>query len=90
MGQDMYKLIVMDINMPGLDGVQTTKKIRQFSDKFVKQQKQKYKIVAHTALPEDQFGDYKKKGFDGFLMKNDNERLKKYVEKCRVSKINRS
>ena len=36
-------------------------------------------IVAHTALPEDQFGSYKKKGFDGFLQKNDNENLKKLL-----------
>jgi hypothetical protein len=26
-------------------------------------------IVAHTAIPEDQFGDFKQKGFDGFLHK---------------------
>ena len=77
----MYRLIVMDINMPGLDGVETTENIRSFTDKYVKERsKQKhYMIIAHTALPEDQFGDYRKKGFDGFLSKNDNEKLKKFV-----------
>jgi CheY-like chemotaxis protein len=47
-----YKFIVMDINMPGMDGVVTTGKIRELEP---------YKgvglspnlIVAHTALPEE-------------------------------------
>ena len=80
-GIDCYRLIVMDINMPGLDGVETTAEIRKIMDNYVKEQQQKhYKIVAHTALPEDQFGNYKKKGFDGFLQKNDNDNLKKFIE----------
>ena len=70
----------MDINMPDIDGVQTTEKIRKFMDKYVKSRRQKhYMIIAHTALPEDQFGNFKKKGFDGYLMKNDNDKLKKFV-----------
>jgi hypothetical protein len=32
-------------------------------------------IVAHTAMPEDQFGDYKEKGFDGFMEKPINSEL---------------
>ena len=80
-----YKLIVMDINMPGMDGVATTAKIRESSDEYVKKIGQKdFIIIAHTALPEDQFGDPKKKGFDGFLPKNDTEKLKKFVKIANV------
>jgi CheY-like chemotaxis protein len=50
--QEMYRLIVMDINMPpGIDGVETTAKIRAIADSYVKAQKKSYLIVAHTALP---------------------------------------
>ena len=34
--QESYRLIVMDINMPGMDGVMTTTKIREFNDDYVK------------------------------------------------------
>ena len=36
-------------------------------------------IVAHTAIPEDQFGDCQEKGFDAFMQKPiDNDQLEKY------------
>lgn len=55
---DAYRFIVMDINMPGMDGVVTTSKIREFTDQYVKKRGQKeFMIVAHTAIPEDQFGN---------------------------------
>ena len=38
-GLDCYRLIVMDINMPGLDGVETTAEIRKIMDKYVKERK---------------------------------------------------
>ena len=34
--QETYKMIVMDINMPGMDGVVATSKIREFNDPYVK------------------------------------------------------
>ena len=71
----------MDINMPGMDGIATTKALRKFMTNYVKKRRQKhFMIVAHTALPEYQFGSYKKKGFDGFLQKNDNVNLRRFVE----------
>ena len=58
----------MDINMPSMDGVKATNIIRELSDNYVKKRGQKdFLIIAHTAIPEDQFGDFKEKGFDGFL-----------------------
>ena len=83
--QDAYRLIVMDINMPGMDGVATTAKIREIFGPYVEKRGQKHHlIVAHTALPEDQFGDYRARGFDGFLQKNDNGLLRKYVERVEL------
>jgi two-component system sensor histidine kinase BarA len=71
----------MDINMPGMDGVETTAKIRKLMDPYIKKRGQlDFMIVAHTALPEDQFGDYKEKGFDGFMEKPiDNGLLQRYL-----------
>ncbi len=65
----------MDLNMPGLDGVQATQQIRQFAiGQFI--------IVAHTAIPKEQFGDYNEKGFDDFLQKPiDNKVLAKIIKK---------
>ena len=73
--KEMYKLVVMDLNMPGLDGVQATQQIRQFANG-------QFMIVAHTAIPQEQFGDYKEKGFDDFLQKPiDNKVLAKIIKK---------
>ena len=72
--------------MPGMDGVQTTAAIRETMDSYVKKIGQKdFMIIAHTALPEDQFGDCKEKGFDGFLPKNDTVQLKKFVKLVNVN-----
>ncbi|CDW85046.1 multi-sensor hybrid histidine kinase [Stylonychia lemnae] len=62
--QDQYQLIIMDINMPGLDGVETTRKIKD-----ILKNNQISKIYAHTAINLEQFGSYAEKGFDGFIAK---------------------
>lgn len=73
-------MIIMDINMPGMDGVVATQKIRDIVDPYVS--RSQYIIVAHTALPEEQFGNAKEKGFDGFIEKPiDNKLLKRYLRK---------
>ena len=73
--------------MPGMDGVVTTQKIRQFNDAYVKKRQQKdYMIVAHTAIPKDQFGNCQEKGFDAFMQKPiDHEQLEKYLKKVRLN-----
>ncbi|CDW79185.1 multi-sensor hybrid histidine kinase [Stylonychia lemnae] len=61
----MYKLIIMDINMPVMDGVEATKNIKQqfqFCNQYAK-------IVAHSAMPEEQFRTNAERWFDGFLQK---------------------
>ena len=53
-GLDAYKLTLMDVNMPSMDGVKATSIIREFTDDYVKKRGQKdYLIIAHTAIPED-------------------------------------
>ena len=61
----MYKLILMDINMPGIDGVETVKRLR----KLYSNDLQKTLIVAYTAIPLEQFGSLKDKMFDAYLSK---------------------
>ena len=75
----------MDINMPGMNGITTTAKIREIFKPYVKKRNQKhFLIVAHTALSEYQFGDYRERGFDGFLQKNAKGLLKKYIQKVEL------
>ena len=80
----MYKLIIMDINMPSLDGVETTKIIRE----QLEQQEGSFLIpfiVAHTAIREDQFGNFREKGFDAYLEKPlKNEKLKEILHELRL------
>ena len=64
--------------MPEMDGVEATKRIRSLFGPTVKPEL----IVAHTAIPEEQFGDCFSKGFDGFMIKPiDNTLLKEYLRK---------
>eukprot|EP00347_Sterkiella_histriomuscorum_P004472 403360335 len=72
-----YKLILMDINMAGLDGVETTKIIRRNFQEFYQNSSSTVNcmIYAHTAIPESQFGNSRKRGFDGFLPKPLNQEV---------------
>ena len=71
----------MDINMPEMDGVEATKRIRKIFGPDLKPKL----IVAHTAIPEEQFGDCHSKGFDGFMIKPiDNKLLKEYLRKVEL------
>ena len=56
--------------MPVMNGDEATIKIRKFNDPYIETRGQKdHMIIAHTAITEDQFQDYKEKGFDGYLPK---------------------
>lgn len=61
----MYKIILMDINMPGIDGVETVKRLRKL---YPVELSLTY-FIAYTAIPRDQFGNLQDKKFDGYLSK---------------------
>eukprot|EP00347_Sterkiella_histriomuscorum_P019301 403342174 len=61
----MYKLIIMDINMPVLDGVQATKQIKE----LLNYTSTPCAIVSHSAMPTDLFKNNAEKWFDGHLQK---------------------
>lgn len=48
----MYSIILMDINMPGIDGGETVKRLR----KMYPNELSKAIVVAYTAIPREQFG----------------------------------
>eukprot|EP00347_Sterkiella_histriomuscorum_P023930 403332893 len=62
--ENMYDLIIMDINMPVMDGVEATKQLKN----LLKQNHLSTRVVAHTALPEDMFTTAEQ-WFDDFLAK---------------------
>jgi len=64
--KEEFDLILMDISMPVMDGIECTKKIREHSDPV----KSKLPIIAisgniHNFTPED----FRKLGFDDFIQK---------------------
>lgn len=74
-----YPLIMMDIQMPGMDGVETMKKIRALSDFY-----QHTAIMALTAyaLPEEQT-QYLQHGFQGLITKPiDEDKLLACMKQC--------
>mmetsp|Transcript_28636 Transcript_28636/g.43245 ORF Transcript_28636/g.43245 Transcript_28636/m.43245 type:complete len:131 (+) Transcript_28636:3415-3807(+) len=67
--EELYKLIVMDINMPVLDGKETTKALRKMIASMKVEPKPEVRIIAHTAMPASQLGNFKQEGFDDFVHK---------------------
>ncbi len=64
-GSNIYDLILMDLQMPGIDGYDACKYIRQnlnkpFSD---------VPIIALTSMEFSNFNEYNKAGFDEYIMK---------------------
>jgi CheY-like chemotaxis protein len=64
-GKECYKLILMDINMPIIDGGETVKRLRRLYGNELKNST----IIAYTAIPREQFGSLSEKKFDGYLSK---------------------
>ena len=63
---DNFNVILMDINMPGMDGIECTQKIRQLPDV----QKSKIPIVAITGNAKNYtMEEFKANGFTDFLQK---------------------
>ncbi len=62
--ENRYDVIFMDIQMPILDGLETTKKIRQLEKES---DGKKAQIFAVTA--SDHVDDYQEKGLDGVVFK---------------------
>ena len=63
---DNFNVILMDINMPGMDGIECTQKIRQLPDN----QKSKIPIVAITGNAKNYtMEEFKANGFTDFLQK---------------------
>lgn len=66
MEKEDFDLILMDINMPVLDGIQCTKAIRALDDK----RKSKIPIIAISGnIHNYTFDDFRKAGFDEFIQK---------------------
>ncbi|KNZ49071.1 hypothetical protein VP01_522g3 [Puccinia sorghi] len=66
-----YDLVLMDCQMPGLDGLSATRKIREYESHFIdKQNRRPVFIIALTAnVSESDQADCKESGMDGFLAK---------------------
>lgn len=72
-----FDLILLDLKMPGVDGIETLKKIKQI--------RSKYSVVLMTAFHEKgQLADLKKLGAFGFLKKPfEFDQLLQYIIKTR-------
>lgn len=60
-----YNLILMDINMPGISGIEAARRIRSLSDT----RKAQVTIIAHTARAEEHSKECYAAGMDGVIQK---------------------
>jgi len=67
-GGDNYRLILMDVQMPGMDGITTTKEIRRWERQTGRNSDGHIPIIAVTANISDQ-KQYFEAGMDDFLAK---------------------
>ena len=65
----------MDINMPGMNGKETTLKIREKIKDYLRANPQPVRIVANTAITFSQFGGLEEHGFDAYMHKLETRRL---------------
>lgn len=62
MGKEHFDLVLMDINMPGINGIETTKRLRAINDKVP--------IIAFTAVDHSESNkDYVVAGFNDLIIK---------------------
>ena len=65
-----YDLVLMDIHMPGMDGIEATEKIRKLENKGLSEEAAQVPIIALTANAfSDDREKYMKAGMDGHLAK---------------------
>ena len=66
LGKENFNVILMDINMPGMDGIECTQQIRKMSDPV----KAAVPIIAITGNAKNySMDDFKSNGFTDFLQK---------------------
>ncbi len=69
MRQSIFDLVLMDIQMPFLDGVECTRRIRAGAEGILPANKDSHIVAVTTAIGEDPEALYRKVGMDGLIGK---------------------